>query len=83
MCDRYNTSSDSENMRWVSILGELSRVSAVRLQVKYGLHPLATEDLINLKRQKPKVSSRNTTASYQTNKPLVASLDDIEINVQR
>ena len=63
--DRFKSFDGKKRMRWVSILGAISRVSAVRLQVKYGLHPLATEDLLNLDRQKPKVGVRTTATSWQ------------------
>ena len=62
--DRFKSFDGKKRMRWVSILGAISRVSAVRLQVKYGLHPLATEDLLNLDRQKPKVGIRTTATSW-------------------
>ena len=47
-------------VRWVSALGEIGKRTALRLAVKYGLHPLAVEDLLQLSDQKPKVDKYET-----------------------
>ena len=47
-------------VRWVSVLGTLGQRSALRLAVKFGLHPQAVEDLLMIDDQTPKVDRYET-----------------------